>query len=115
MGYSCETFGSKTAADPQSPTYEGYWDFIRTTLDAGKPFIVSTYLGSGHFLTVIGIDDMGTAYPYHDVIITADSCDYWDGHQDGYNVYSAYKFYRQHTNSNHTSQFISMVIDKPQA
>ena len=48
--------------------------------------------------------------PEHDVIITADSCDYWDGCQDGYNVTSAYKFYTQHTNSKHTTLQSCLVI-----
>ena len=113
MGYNSETFGSPTAADPHFPTLESYMEFMRSNLLAGRPVVLSTYLGSGHFLTVIGVDDMGTDYIYDDVIITADSCDYWDGHQDGYNVFSAYKFYRQHTNSKHTSQFTSMTIEKP--
>ena len=113
MGYNSETFGSPTAADPIFPTLESYMEFMRSNLLSGKPVVLSTYLGSGHFLTVIGVDDMGTDYIYDDVIITADSCDYWDGHQDGYNVFSAYKFYRQHTNSTHSSQFSSMVIEKP--
>lgn len=113
MGYNSETFGSPTAADPIFPTLESYMEFMRSNLLSGKPVVLSTYLGSGHFLTVIGVDDMGTDYIYDDVIITADSCDYWDGHQDGYNVFSAYKFYRQHTNSKHTSQFSCMIIEKP--
>ena len=81
------------------PTYASYMEFMRSNLTQGRPIVVSTNLGSGHYLTVIGLDDMGTDYIYDDVIITADSCDYWDGYQDGYNVFSAYKFYSQHTNS----------------
>ena len=112
-GYSATTSNSSVGTSPKYATYEAYTQFIRTNLSTGRPIVVSTYLGSGHFLTVIGYDDMGTDYIYDDVIITADSCDYWDGHQDGYNVFSAYKFYRQHTNSKHTSQFTSMTTEKP--
>ena len=75
--------------------------------------VVSTNLGSGHFLTVIGFDDMGTDYIYDDVFITADSCDYWDGYQDGYNVFSAYKVYTQHTNSSGSRlQAHNVIYDK---
>ena len=113
MGYECTTYGTKVAMPPQFDSYESYMAFMRTNLEAGKPVVVSTNLGSGHFLTVIGVDDMGTDYIYDDVIICADSCDYWDGHQDGYNVYSATKFCKQHSNSNHTSIFLCLVIEKP--
>ncbi len=81
------------------PTYEEYMQFIRSNLQEGRPVVVSTNFGSGHYVTVIGHDDMGTDYIYDDVVIAADSCDYWDGYQDGYNVYSATKFFTQHTNS----------------
>lgn len=75
--------------------------------------VVSTNLGSGHYLTVIGHNDMGTAeYIYDDVIITADSCDYWDGRQDGYNTYCANKFYRQHTNGSHSLLQCYVVVEK---
>ena len=113
MGYESAVFSSKQGMPPQFPTYEGYAEFMRGNLESGKPIVVSTNLGSGHYLTVIGIDDMGTDYIYDDVIITADSSDYWDGHQDGYNIFSATKFYRQHTNGNHTTLYASLVIEKP--
>ena len=73
---------------------------------------VSTFLGSGHFIVVIGFDDMGTDYIYDDVIVTADPCDYWDGYQDGYNVFPATKFFRQHTNSKYNALQNYLVIDK---
>ena len=85
---------------------------MRTNLEAGKPVVVGTNLGSGHFLTVIGLDDMGTDYIYDDVIIVADSSDYWDGYQDGYNTHSAKKFFDQHTNKPHTQLQNCIVIDR---
>ena len=115
MGYASTTFGNKPGEEPEFPDYASYMAFMRENLLAGMPVVVSTYLGSGHFLTVIGIDDMGTDYIYDDVIVTADSCDYWDGHQDGYNVFSAYKFYAQHTNSVRSTRFAGLVIEKPEA
>jgi len=112
MGYSSKTYACTAGGQPKFATYEEYVQFIRENLWAGKPIVACTYLGSGHFLTIIGYDDMGTAYTYDDVIITADSCDYWDGYQDGYNVFSAYKFFRQHTNRNYTNMQNMLVISK---
>lgn len=102
-----------TPRGTMSHTYESYMEFMRSHLEAGRPIVVSTYLGSGHFLTVIGLDDMGTPdYIYDDVVITADSNDIWDGYQDGYDVFSGYKFYSQHTNSGKTRLHNYLVIDK---
>jgi len=112
MGYTSKTYACKAGDQPKFATYEDYIQFIRENLQAGKPIVACTYLGSGHFLTIIGYDDMGTAYIYDDVIITADSCDYWDGYQDGYNVFSAYKFFRQHTNRNYINMQNMLVINK---
>ena len=109
-GYESEYSFTKGGKPVKFPTYESYMKFIRDNLSEGRPIVVSTNLGSGHFLTVIGIDDMGTDYIYDDVLITADSCDYWDGYQDGYNVFSAYKFYTQHTNSSTTRMQSHIVI-----
>ena len=107
-GYTAETSYAAKGSTPKYATYEAYTQFIRSNLLADRPIVVSTFLGSGHFLTIIGYDDMGTDYIYDDVIITADSADYWDGYQDGYNVFSAYKFFRQHTNSGH--QYLQSLI-----
>ena len=98
MGYTADYYTTAKGNNPTFDTYEKYMSFMRKNLVAGRPIVVSTNLGSGHYLTVIGIDDMGPDYIYDDVIITADSCDYWDGYQDGYNTFSATKFYSQHTN-----------------
>ncbi len=110
-GYENEYTQSYKGADPEFPTYESYMTFMRGHLEAGRPIAVSTYLGSGHFITVIGLDDMGTPdHIYDDVIITADPCDYWDGYQDGYVTYSANKFYRQHTNSKQKHLYNTIVV-----
>ena len=59
-GYVATNYGGTATTGIPFPTYDSYMEFIRTNLEAGKPIVVSTYLGSGHFLTVIGMDDMGT-------------------------------------------------------
>ncbi len=111
-GYTAKNSYVAAGKTPKYATYEAYVQFMRENLQAGRPIVVCTYLGSGHFLTVIGYDDMGTDYIYDDVIIAADSCDSWDGYQDGYNVYSAYKFFRQHTNKGYTPLQSMLVIYK---
>ena len=93
-------------------SYEVYMEHMRTNLEAGRPIVVSTNMGSGHYIVVIGMDDMGTEFTYDDVIITADSSDYWDGYQDGYVVSSAYKFFRQHTNKGYAILQSFLVIYK---
>ncbi|MBR4954444.1 MAG: hypothetical protein IKY46_00850 [Clostridia bacterium] len=110
-GYESVTYSSSAGKTPPFATYYAYMQFMRSNLQGNMPIVVSTNPGSGHYLTVIGVDDMGTSsYIYDDVIITADSCDYWDGCQDGYNVTSAYKFYTQHTNGSHTTLQSCLVI-----
>ena len=112
LGYKVESGLSRLGEEPQFPTYESYVAFMTGHLKAGRPIAISTNFGSGHFLTVIGYDDMGTDYIYDDVFITADSCDYWDGYQDGYNVFSAYKFYTQHTNGGYYNIHAHVVLYK---
>ena len=111
-GYSSTTYSTKKGSTPKFDTYEKYMQFIRENLAEGRPLVLPTYMGSGHFITIIGHDTMGTEYIYDDVIIVADSCDYWDGYQDGYNVYSAYKFFRQHTNQGYGTLQSFLVIKK---
>ena len=98
LGYNSYSYSSAYGEVPRYDTYEKYAEFVKYNISNGRPIAVSTNLGSGHYLTIIGIDDMGTDYIYDDVLIIADSCDYWDHYQDGYNIYSAYKFYTQHAN-----------------
>jgi len=110
MGYEARAGMSAVGAEPEFSTLESYMELMRTNLEAGRPIVVSTNLGSGHFLTVIGVDTMGTDYIYDDIVITADSCDYWDSYQDGYNVFSAYKFFTQHTGGNYAKLNSYLVI-----
>ncbi|MBO5973724.1 MAG: hypothetical protein J6Q16_03410 [Clostridia bacterium] len=110
-GYEAKVYGGSASKKPTFGSYYEYMKFMRDTLKQGHPIAVAINLGSGHYLTVIGVDDMGTVgYIYDDVIITADSCDYWDHCQDGYNLTPAYKFYSQHTNGRHTTRQSCLVI-----
>ena len=90
------------------PTYETYRDFIKEKLKKDTPIMISIKNRGGHWVTIIGIDDMGTDNIYDDVIITSDSSDYWDHYQDGYATYSATGLYRNHY-SNDLSIAYSMV------
>ena len=93
-------------------SYSSYMQFMRSNINNGKPIVVTNYIGSDHAMTVIGLDDMGTDYIYDDVIIVADSNDWWDGYMDGYVVHSAYKFYTQHSNASRNKFQSYIVINK---
>jgi hypothetical protein len=109
-GYETE-YGLALKGDtPKYATYEAYVAMISENLLEGRPIVCTTNFGSGHFLTIIGYDDMGTDYIYDDVIITADSSDYWDGYQDGYTLYSAYKYFKQHTNGSYSKLQQHIII-----
>ena len=112
MGYKADYTYTPIEDEPPFTTYEAYKEFMRSNLEAGRPVVVSYKPSGGHFLTVIGLDDMGTDYIYDDVLIIADSFDCWDGYQDGYNIYSAYKFFSQHTNKKHTRWQSYVVVYK---
>ncbi len=114
--YAIQAWGYKASFNYDGKPYidyASYMNFMRSNLESGKPIVVNTYLGSDHAMTVIGLDDMGTDYIYDDVVIIADSSDYWDGYQDGYVVHSAYKFFTQHTNKTRTRLRNYLVIEKP--
>ena len=111
-GYTAKTSAFNKGSTPKFATYEAYVTYVRDHLKAGRPVVACTYMGSGHFITIIGYDDMGTPYIYDDVFIIADSSDYWDGYQDGYVVSSAYKFFRQHTNKGYAILQSFLVIYK---
>lgn len=98
-GYEAQWGGTtRSLADPDYLTYEEYFQFFKSNIEAGRPVVISSLLGSNHFYTIIGVDDMGTEHIYDDVIICADSADGWDGYRDGYDTFSAYKAFIQHAN-----------------
>ena len=114
-----ESWGYKVAdyhyagSTPRYDTCEELVRFFRSELSKGRPIVVLINFGSGHYLTVIGVDDMGTDFLYDDVIITADSSDYWNSYQDGYDVFSACKFFSQFTNGGYKVRQGYLVIEKP--
>lgn len=112
MGYIAFFNSSAVGSGKKFLTYEEYISFLLYNLQNGRPICCGTYLGSGHYMTVIGYDDMGTDFIYDDVIITANSSDCRDGYQDGYNIYPAMQFFAQHTNSSISSMQNMIVVYK---
>lgn len=69
-------------------------NFIKWELSDGHPIMVDWCISSGHWTTIIGYDDMGTASYEDDVLIMGDSGDAGDHYQDGYMVFGAQRFFR---------------------
>ena len=110
-GYTSQWGGTtRSLLDPDFTTYESYVQFFRENLLEGRPIPCSSLLGSNHYFTVIGFDDMGTDYIYDDVFICADSADSWDGYRDGYDTFNAYKFFTQHSNGDYSRMQNYIVI-----
>ncbi len=69
-------------------------DKIQELLANGQPIMIAWNDWGGHWQTIIGYDNMGTADYYgDDVMIVADSYDTTDHNQDGYGIYPAERFY----------------------
>lgn len=83
-------------------TYELFTEWVTGNLSKGTPMPVSWRPHVGHWEVIIGYDDMGTDYPYDDVLVLADSGDSWDHYQDGYNTLAATQFYNQWFNGSFT-------------
>ncbi|MGI6781648.1 MAG: hypothetical protein ACOX56_02280 [Acholeplasmataceae bacterium] len=95
-------------------TYDSFLSFVIENLSKGTPIPISWRPRGGHWVTIIGIDTMGTDNIYDDVIILADSNDIWDHYQDGYNTLPATLFYRQWYNGSFTYNQQHVVFDKKQ-
>ncbi len=109
LGFASSDYKSYASAnyvsDEQSmifPTYQSFTTWVKGNLSKGTPMPVSWRPHSGHWEVIIGYDDMGTDYPYDDVIVLADSGDNWDHYQDGYNTLAATQFYSQWFNGSFT-------------
>ena len=59
----------------------------------GHPIITHTNLWNGHYVVIIGYDNMGTPQLGDDVLIIADPYDTWDHWQDGYIVQPVEEFF----------------------
>jgi ABC-type bacteriocin/lantibiotic exporter with double-glycine peptidase domain len=74
---------------------EAFQDFLKAQLSLNRPMIVENVVWGGHWMVLIGYDDMGTEELEDDVVIMADPYDTTDHSQDGYTVISFYQFYEQ--------------------
>lgn len=95
-------FTVQTSADTQDE--EGYSfhseyelvEFITTQLKSGKPVIMESIEWGGHWMVLIGYDDMGTPeVTLDDVLVFADSYDTSDHCQDGYYTISFERYVSQ--------------------
>ncbi len=111
-GLKAQAMWSNVGEAPLFPTYESYRDFMKENLEKDLPVMISAKPRGGHWIVVIGLDDMGTENIYDDVIITSDSSDTWDHYQDGYNTYSATHLYRIHFNKDVTRCYSLIRFEK---
>lgn len=70
-------------------------DFVTDNLKKGNPILVENMEWGGHWLTIIGYDDLGTSTPVDDTLIFADSYDVSDQYQDGYSTRNAYRYFSE--------------------
>lgn len=74
-------------------TYESFLTFAKGHLAKDEPIVISWNPTGGHWEVIIGLDDMGTATPWDDVIILGDSSDGVDHYNDGFNMLPATLFF----------------------
>ncbi len=92
-------------------TYDMFTEWVVGNLSKGTPMPISWRPHGGHWEVIIGYDDMGTDFPYDDVLVLADSGDSWDHYQDGYNTLVASQFYHQWFNGSFTYNQQLAVFD----
>ncbi len=80
-------------------TYDAFLTFAKGHLANDEPIVICWNPTGGHWEVIIGLDDMGTATPYDDVIILGDSSDGVDHYNDGFNMLPAVLFYGTWYNS----------------
>ena len=73
--------------------YDEFKDFTIKNLKENTPIMIEWIDWSGHWATIIGYDTMGTESTADDVLILADPYDTSDHAQDGYQIYSAPRFF----------------------
>ena len=112
LGYNSQYYQSAKGEEPVFADYDSFIAFVKENLTNDSPIVTIISPSGGHFVTIIGYDSMGTEHIYDDVLIIADSSDYWDGYQDGYNMYSATQYYRQFANGGTSYLYQCLVIYK---
>lgn len=102
---------------------DNYWDInpalFQEFLKEGIPVIAGSVQRGGHWMVLIGYDDMGTPLQtYDDVFIFADSSDGFDHNRDGYSVinaqdyFSSYSFYTLRDLEDHQADYC-FIAAKP--
>lgn len=77
------------------PDITSFHTFVKDNLQKGNPILVENMEWGGHWLTIIGYDDLGTQTPIDDMLIFADSYDVSDQHQDGYSTRNSYRYFSE--------------------
>jgi hypothetical protein len=72
---------------------EDFSSFVQDHLKEGHPILVENVEWGGHWMVLIGYDNMGTETTRDDVLILADPYDTTDHFQDGYLILSFERFY----------------------
>lgn len=84
---------SKDLFKDESKGYMEFVSFIKTNIQQNHPIIIENVEWGGHWMVIIGIDDMGKLGDQDDVLILADPYDTTDHYQSGYIIRSAIRFY----------------------
>lgn len=93
-GYKTES--SRDTSPPGEATFdkiEDFRNFAIKHLKAGHPIAMESIEFGGHWLVLIGYDDMGTESIEDDVLILMDSYDTNDHFQDGYIIRSCERWF----------------------
>lgn len=91
-----KTKSSRDSSPPGTATFEKIEDFKKFALEhlkAGHPIAMESIEFGGHWLVLIGYDDMGTEAIEDDVLILMDSYDTNDHFQDGYIIRSCERWF----------------------
>lgn len=95
-GFTIKT--SKDTEDKDGYSFQdisAFRDFVKDNLKKGNPILVENMEWGGHWLTIIGYDDLSTSTPVDDTLIFADSYDVSDQYQDGYSTRNAYRYFSE--------------------
>lgn len=82
------------------PSIEEFTEFLKKQISKGDPVITENIEWGGHWMIIIGYDDMGTKTMLDDTLIFADPYDVSDQYQDGYITKNCYRFFSEWFDSN---------------
>jgi hypothetical protein len=85
----------------QEISWDQYFTLLKTNMAENRVTMTANIEWGGHWMVIIGYDDMGTKDTNDDVLIFADPFDTTDHNQDGYYVLSAERFYTMWQISGH--------------